>query len=179
MFGDEWPAERAFPTRLVGTGEELAFGDIELTVRDLGPGESPHDSIWFLGDDRSTVFSGDQGYNHMRAYLADGHWESWLANLDLLAAELPAGATLLPGHRDRAGRELLGWQRGYIERFVEAVRAADWRDADPARQGVLDEMTSYLEGNELRFLMELSIEPVASKLGLLEPSDFQGDENER
>jgi hypothetical protein len=40
-------------------------------------------------------------------------------------------------------------------------------------------MTSYLEGNELRFLMELSIEPVASKLGLLEPSDFQGDENER
>jgi glyoxylase-like metal-dependent hydrolase (beta-lactamase superfamily II) len=170
MFGDEWPAERAFPTRVVEPGEELTFGDIELAVRDLGPGESPHDSIWFLGEDRNTVFCGDQGYNHMHCYLADCHWVSWLANLDTLAAELPAGVTLLPGHGDRAGRELLDWERGYIERFVDAVRAADWSDAERAKQRVVEAMGSYVEGNDLRFLMELSIEPVASKLGLGEPS---------
>ena len=89
MFGDEWPTERAFPTQLVEPDDELAFGDVELAVRDLGPGESPHDSIWLLGEEQSTVFCGDQGYNHMHCYLADGHWESWLANLDRLAADLP------------------------------------------------------------------------------------------
>jgi glyoxylase-like metal-dependent hydrolase (beta-lactamase superfamily II) len=170
MFGDEWPAERAFPTRVVEPGEEPAFGDIELEVRDLGPGESPHDSIWLLGEDRSTVFSGDQAYNQMHCFLADGHWESWLANLDRLAAELPTGVALLPGHGDRAGRELLDWQRGYIESFVEAVRGGDWSDPERAKQGVVEAMGSYLQADELRFLMELSIEPVASKLGLLEPS---------
>jgi glyoxylase-like metal-dependent hydrolase (beta-lactamase superfamily II) len=170
MFGDEWPTERAFPTQLVESGEELTFGDIELAVHDLGAGESPHDSIWFLGDDRSTVFSGDQGYNHTHCYLADGHWESWLTNLDRLAADLPPGVTLLPGHGDRAGRDLLDWQRGYIERFVEAVRTADWSDPERAKQRVVEAMTSYLPSNDLRFLMELSVEPLASKLGVLDPS---------
>jgi glyoxylase-like metal-dependent hydrolase (beta-lactamase superfamily II) len=165
MFGEEWPAERAFPSQIVESGEELTFGDIELTVLDLGPGESPHDSIWFLGDDRAIVFSGDQGYNHMHCYLADGHWESWLANLDRLAADLPAGVTLMPGHGDEAGRELLDWQRGYIERFVEAVRAADWGDAERAKEHVVEAMASYQPGDDLRFLMELSTEPVATKLG--------------
>jgi glyoxylase-like metal-dependent hydrolase (beta-lactamase superfamily II) len=168
MFGDEWPTERAFPNRLVEPGDEVSFGDIELVVRDLGPGESPHDSVWLLGEDRTTVFCGDQGYNHMHCYLADGHWESWVAHLDSLAADLPAGVTLMPGHGDEAGRELLDWQRGYIERFVEAVRAADWGDTDRAKEHVVEAMASYQPGNDLRFLMELSIEPVASKLGLLE-----------
>jgi glyoxylase-like metal-dependent hydrolase (beta-lactamase superfamily II) len=170
MFGDEWPNERAFPTQLVDSGVEVSFGDIELEVRDLGPGESPHDSIWFQGEERSTVFSGDQGYNHMHCYLADGHWESWLTNLDTLAAELPAGVSLLPGHGDQAGRELLDWQRGYIERFVGAVQAGDWSDPERAKQGVVEAMGSYLQANDLHFLMELSIEPVASKLGLFDPS---------
>jgi glyoxylase-like metal-dependent hydrolase (beta-lactamase superfamily II) len=170
MFGDEWPTERAFPSQLVEPGEELALGDIELTVRDLGPGESPHDSVWFLGEDRSTVFCGDQGYNHMHAYLADGHWEAWLANLDRLAPELPAGAALFPGHGDRAGRELLDWQRGYIERFVNSVRTTDWSEPERAKQEVVGAMNSLLEADDLRFLMELSIEPVAAQLGLLEPN---------
>jgi glyoxylase-like metal-dependent hydrolase (beta-lactamase superfamily II) len=152
MFGAEWPDRRSFPSRLVEPGETLTFGDVELTVRDLGPSESPHDSIWLLADN---VFSGDQAYNHMHCYLADGHWERWLANLDTLATELPAGVTLLPGHGDAAGRELLDWQRGYIERFVAAVRTG--RD-------VATEMTAYLPTEELRFLMELSIEPVTTRL---------------
>lgn len=167
MFGDEWPAERAFPTQLVEDGAQLAFGDIELTVRDLGPGESPHDSIWFLGEDRSEVFSGDQAYNHMHSYLADGHWEPWLANIDRLSSELPGDAVLHPGHGDPASRELLEWQRGYILRFLEAVTAADWSAPDRARSSVVEEIGRFLDSDDLRFLMELSVEPVASKLGLL------------
>jgi glyoxylase-like metal-dependent hydrolase (beta-lactamase superfamily II) len=165
MFGDEWPAERVFPTQIVADGSELGFGDIELTVRDLGPGESPHDSIWFLGEDRGNVFSGDLAYNHMHGYLADGFWEEWLANIEALIADLPAEVVLHPGHGETAGRDLLAWQRGYIETFIEAVRSADWSDQDRARRDVLDAITRYLATDQLRFLMELSIEPVAKMLG--------------
>jgi glyoxylase-like metal-dependent hydrolase (beta-lactamase superfamily II) len=168
MFGDEWPPERAFPTEIVNDGAELSFTDIELTVRDLGPGESPHDSVWFLGEPKTTVFSGDQAYNRMHCFLADGYWEDWLAHIQALAAQLPSDATLHPGHGKPAGLDLLTWQRGYLERFLEAVRGADWSDAEHATDEVMATVREYLAGEDLLFLAQLSVVPVAVKLGLLE-----------
>jgi len=164
MFGDEWPAQRAFPTWTVDDGTELSFDDIRLTVRDLGPAESPHDSVWFLGDDNRDVFSGDLAYNHMHCYLADGFWLNWLAHIDALSDDLPADVVLHPGHGEPAGRSLLAWQRTYIKKFTEAIRSADWTDPDHATQDVLDTITGYLDRDHLRFLMELSIEPLAATL---------------
>jgi glyoxylase-like metal-dependent hydrolase (beta-lactamase superfamily II) len=63
MFGDEWASERAFPNETVGDGEVLAFDGIRLRVTDLGPNESPHDSIWALEDPERQVFSADLAYD--------------------------------------------------------------------------------------------------------------------
>ncbi len=168
MFGEQWPAKRAFPTELVASGAELSFGEIELTVEDLGPGESPHDSVWFLGDGRGQAFPGDQGYNHMHGYLADGHWRAWLANIERLRSQLPADAVLHVGHGGPAALELLDWQRRYIECVVEATRGADWRDPTAAKATVLAAVAGYLESDRLYFLVELSIEPLAARLGLID-----------
>lgn len=165
MFGDEWPRERAFPTQVLEDGAELSFGDIELRLRDLGPGESHHDTMWLLSDE-TTVFSGDQAYNHMHSYLADGRWEEWLTNIESLAAELEPDAVLHVGHGDPAGPELLAWQREYIDRFIQAVRMAGWSDDNRAQEEVAASMGEFLTTADLRFLMELSIEPVATKLGV-------------
>lgn len=166
MFGEEWPRERMFPNRTVSDGEALEFGATSFTVVDLGPGESPHDSIWFLGDDRRTVFLGDQVYGHKHAYLADGFFEEWLRNLERLGQELPATATLQIGHGEPVTTAQFDWQREYIETFLEAVRGADWSQPDRAKAEVVERMTRLLPTDELRFLMELSIEPVAAKLGI-------------
>ncbi|HEX3290398.1 MAG TPA: MBL fold metallo-hydrolase [Gaiella sp.] len=167
MFGEEWPRHRAFPTRTVADGERVEFGDVSFTVLDLGPGESPHDSIWFLGDDRATVFLGDQVYHGKHAYLADGFFEDWLRHLERLRRELPADATLHIGHGGPVTPAQLEVQREYVESFVDAVRNADWSAPDEARAAVIERMTGLLPTDELRFLTELSIEPVAERLGLL------------
>jgi glyoxylase-like metal-dependent hydrolase (beta-lactamase superfamily II) len=166
MFGDEWPTERTFPNRTVTDGETLEFGGARFTVRDLGPSESPHDSIWLLGDE--AVFLGDQVYDHKHAYLADGFYEEWLAWIERLPRELPAGATLYIGHGGPVTPAQFAWQREYIETFLDAVRGADWSQPESAKAAVVERMTQLLPTDELRFLMELSIEPVAAKLGLLE-----------
>ena len=101
MFGDEWPRERMFPTRIVSDGDTVDLGGTSFTVLDLGPGESPHDSIWFLGDERRTVFLGDQVYDRKHAYLADGFFEEWLGHLDRLQRELPP---MRPSTSDTADR---------------------------------------------------------------------------
>ena len=157
MFGDEWPARRAFPNQTVSDGDTVELGGLRFSAIDLGPGESPHDSLWTLGDDARTVFAGDQIYNHMHAYLADGFHAEWRRNIERLQA-LPGDATLYVGHGAPTSPALLDWQRRYIETFLEAVRT----ERDKAE--VVARMKDFLPADELQFLMELSIEPLAAQL---------------
>ncbi len=159
MLGEQWPAQRAFPDTPVADGATLALGHIALRVTDLGPGESPADSLWALSDGR--VFSGDVAYDRHHCYLADGFHQQWLANLERLQAELPPGATLHPGHGLPCGREVLDWQRGYIHTMLDAIGHADWSDRDTAREEVAATMRAYLPTEALAFLMELSIDALA------------------
>lgn len=162
MMGAEWPTTRVFPNQLVNNGDEVRLGGLTLQVEELGPGESCIDSLWRL--DPVTVFAGDIIYNGMHAYLADGHWEQWLATLARLERELPADITLHVGHGPAAGRQQLAAQRHYIETFIAAVTehagAIEAGDHTP----VVAAMTELLPSDDLLFLMELSIEPVHAAL---------------
>jgi glyoxylase-like metal-dependent hydrolase (beta-lactamase superfamily II) len=169
MFGEEWPSERVFPDIPVRDGESLTFDDVTFTVIDLGPSESPHDSPWVLGNDQMTVFLGDQIYDHRHCYLADGFYAEWLANIEKLRVRFPDEAVFYVGHGGPVGREMWDWQRRYIELFVDTVSGADWTQPGRARAAVVSRMKEYEPTDELQVLMELSIEPVALQLELLEP----------
>ncbi len=164
MFGDEWAVQRAFPNTTVADGETVTLDGIALRVTDLGPGESPHDSIWTLAGDGRTVFSADVAYDRRHCYLADGFHKEWLGNIARLRSELPPGTTLHPGHGEPCGLEVLDWQERYIETLLEAVRSADWSDAAAANAAVVTRMREYLPTQELEFLMQLSIAPLADQL---------------
>jgi glyoxylase-like metal-dependent hydrolase (beta-lactamase superfamily II) len=162
MMGAEWPATRMFPNQLVDSGDEVRLGGLTLEVEELGPGESPFDSLWRL--DSSTVFAGDIAYHGMHAYLADGHWEDWLATLSRLERELPADVILYVGHGPPGGKEMLAAQTQYIQTFVAAVdRNADAIDAGD-HAPVVAAMQELLPDDDLLFLMELSIQPVHAVL---------------
>jgi glyoxylase-like metal-dependent hydrolase (beta-lactamase superfamily II) len=167
MFGEEWPRERRFPNQTLSDGESVTFDGVPFTLMDLGPGESPHDSVWLAGDERLIAFAGDTAYQHMHSYLADGYWEQWLANIGRLRTELAPGAELHFGHGDPTNTSPLDWQEGYINTFIEAIQEADWSDPEAAKERVVGRMREYLPADDLQFLMELSIQPVAAKLGLL------------
>jgi glyoxylase-like metal-dependent hydrolase (beta-lactamase superfamily II) len=166
MFGDEWAAERTFPNTAIGDGESVSFDDVTFTAIDLGPSESPWDSPWVLGEDERTVFLGDQIYDHRHCFLADGFHQEWLANIETLRERFPSDAVFHIGHGGPAGPADWDWQRSYIEAFLGAVRAADWSTPEQAQPEVVAEMRRFLPTDELLFLMELSVEPVAAQLGL-------------
>jgi len=167
MFGDEWAHERTFPNTAIADGASVAFDDAVFTVIDLGPSESPHDSPWVLGEDERIVFLGDQIYGRKHCYLADGFFREWLQNIERLRRRLPADAVLYIGHGGPMRAEDWDWQRRYITTFVDAVTAADWSQPEAAKATVVALMTEFLPTDELQFLMELSIEPVAEQLGLV------------
>ena len=170
IFGDDWPTSRVFPNTPIRDGERLTFDDATFTVIDLGPSESPHDSPWTLGEDERVVFLGDQIYDHKHCYLADGFYAEWLANIEKLRGRFPDDAALYVGHGGPVGHDMWDWQRRYIETFLDAVADADWSEPESAKATVATQMKFYEPSDELQFLMELSIEPVAAKQGLLTPS---------
>jgi glyoxylase-like metal-dependent hydrolase (beta-lactamase superfamily II) len=161
---------RTFQNTPIGDGESLTFDDARFTVIDLGPSESPYDSPWVLGDDERTVFLGDQIYDHKHCFLGDGFHEQWLANIETLRARFPADAVFHIGHGGPVGPAAWDWQRTYIETFIDAVTRADWSDPEQAQSGVVEEMKRLLPSEELKFLMELSVRPVAEQLGLVAPT---------
>jgi glyoxylase-like metal-dependent hydrolase (beta-lactamase superfamily II) len=167
MMGAEWPTTRRFPNHLVDSGDAVRLGGLTLELEELGPGESHLDSLWRL--DPVTVFAGDVIYNGMHAYLADGHWEQWLATLSRLERELPADVTLHVGHGPPAGKQHLAAQGRYIETFIAAVseqaRAIEAGD----HTAVVAAMRQLLPSDDLLFLMDLSIEPIHAALTAANP----------
>jgi glyoxylase-like metal-dependent hydrolase (beta-lactamase superfamily II) len=136
---------------------------VGFTVVDVGPGESPHDSLWLLdttGDEAPHVFAGDVLYDHQHAYLADGFADHWLSNLDRLERELPSNAVVCVGHGSPTTMATVEWQRQYLQLVFDAVKRADWIDPDRARAEVLEEMTAYLPDQSIRFLLELSLDAI-------------------
>jgi glyoxylase-like metal-dependent hydrolase (beta-lactamase superfamily II) len=167
MFGDEWAVRRTFPNTPIRDGDSVTFDDATFTVIDLGPSESPHDSPWILGGDERIVFLGDQIYDHKHCFLADGFHRQWLENIETLRERFPSDAVFHVGHGGSASPADWDWQRRYIETFLNAVRAADWASPEAAHASVVEEMKRFLPSDELLFLMDLSIEPVAAQLGLV------------
>jgi glyoxylase-like metal-dependent hydrolase (beta-lactamase superfamily II) len=171
MFGDEWAAERTFPNRIVRGGERVTIADAVFAVSDLGPGESPHDSLWRLESaGASQAFVGDLVYSHMHAFLADGFFDHWLANLERVKREFPADTTLFMGHGQPAvGLDILQWQSNYIRRFLDVLEAAVERDGlqgDALADAVTAAMKEFLPNDDLLFLMRLSVEPMRARLAL-------------
>jgi glyoxylase-like metal-dependent hydrolase (beta-lactamase superfamily II) len=106
----------------------------------------------------------------MHAFLADGFFDHWLANLARAKRELPADTTLFTGHgQPVAGLDILQWQTNYIQRFVEVLRSAVERDGlqgDALADAVTAAMKEFLASDDLLFLMRLSVEPMRARLAL-------------
>ena len=168
MFGDEWPKQRVFPSRRVADGERLDFGKgLAFRAVDIGPAESFHDSIFILDGERPAAFIGDLIYDLMHPYMADGQNDAWRKAIERLQSEFAEQTVLFVGHGAPTTPGLFAWQRIYLDKFEAAIRAADWRDLPRAKEAVATAMKDYLPNDDLLFLMQLSIEPTARRLGVL------------
>jgi len=151
----------------------IQLGGATFRVVDLGPGESPHDSLWLLETDGRTIaaFAGDLAYGHMHGYLADGFYDGWLRNIVRARALLGSDTTLYIGHGEPGpAGALLDWQERYVNTFIDAVRSipsvgeSGTASDSAATERVTQAMQRYLPGEDLLFLMQLSVPPMRQLL---------------
>jgi glyoxylase-like metal-dependent hydrolase (beta-lactamase superfamily II) len=168
MFGKEWPKHRVFPNQRISEGTRLNYGaGLAFQTVDIGPAESLHDSLFLLEGERPVAFAGDLAYSLMHSYMADGQSDKWRKAMERVTSEFPETMLLMVGHGAPTTTGLLTWQRNYLDRFEAAIHAADWHDVKAASAAVAGAMNAYLPTDQLAFLMQLSIEPTARRLGVL------------
>jgi glyoxylase-like metal-dependent hydrolase (beta-lactamase superfamily II) len=163
VYGDQWPDTHRVPDHPVNDGTAIHVSGIEITVCDLGEGESHADSVLLTG---TAAFTGDVAFGDLHAYTADGHTEQWLANLDRLVKELD-GRILYPGHGVPGGVTMLHAQRRYLLMYREAVRrlAAGAAQLTDSQRAELDDiMRRFLPDAPLTWMIGLGADAVTKEL---------------
>jgi glyoxylase-like metal-dependent hydrolase (beta-lactamase superfamily II)/quinol monooxygenase YgiN len=166
-FGAHWPAQRAFPDRILQDGETITFDGVSFAVHDLGPGESHADAYWIVsaGSERY-AFIGDVVLNRVHAYVTDGHTTEWLVNLDKLEAALQGVTAVYPGHGASGDLEMLTWQRNYLIEYRATVQSLQRGGSIGTEQKaqLSRHMHAFLPNERLEFAIELGADAVAAEL---------------
>ncbi|WP_176097625.1 MBL fold metallo-hydrolase [Burkholderia cepacia] len=172
VFGDDWPARRTFPNRLVHDGDVLHFDGVPFEAREFGPGESNWDLVWAVGNHQRVAFVGDMVFNGVHSFMNDGHTADWLRSLDALERRSGDIALFYTGH-GQAGKplDMIAAQRAYIGCYREAVaRLANGnRSLDDAGKAELEAiMKRFLPTADLDVFIKAGANAVAAELALEE-----------
>lgn len=162
-LGDDYPDVRIFPDEVVKDGQVVTLGGVDFLFNDYGPGESDADGTWtFTADGVTHVFLGDLVAQNCHSFFRDGHAHEWLRILDRLRTDLPPDAQLYLGHGDSpAGLDVIDWQRGYIETFLQAVHDVRTHPDPACREAqelVIAKMKEYLPTDTTLFLLDYELD---------------------
>ena len=121
--GDAFPAETPVATQLLKDGQIVSFGEIELLVNDIGPGESIAMTA-FYSPQLDVLFAGDFIDNDMLGFVFEQRSSAWLDQLDEVRLDYPTNPQAYPGHgADAPLFELLDAQGIWLRDMRDLVNA--------------------------------------------------------
>ncbi|MDJ0346842.1 MBL fold metallo-hydrolase [Streptomyces sp. H10-C2] len=169
VYGDQWPAQTAYPTVELSDGQTVVLDGLVITARELGAAESHADSYLLAAADgaRPVAFIGDVAFHGTHPYTADGHSASWLSALDTVTKELGDIPRLYAGHGAPTGPEIFAEQRRYLVFYRETVRRlADGAPelTEAAKTELERELTRFLPETPLTWMIQLGADAVAAEL---------------
>lgn len=179
--GPDWGAVTPAPPFLTFTGGiELWAAELRCEVFHIGtPAHTTNDCVVWIPD-RSVLFAGDLVFNGCTPFLLGGSLAGSITAVQQLAALRPA--TIVPGHGDVCGPEILDETLAYL-RFVEGyAREAHGYGLTPlqaARECDLGRFAGLLDperivGNLHRAFAELDGSPVSSAAALADMVAYNG-----
>lgn len=119
-YAPDWPEAVPRPESFGARTTVLEAAGLKLTAHVMGRGCSDAQVVveW-----EGHLFTGDLVAQGTHAWLELGYQHEWLERLDELARLKPR--FVHPGRGESGGPERVAWQRAYLEKVVELVRASE------------------------------------------------------
>jgi glyoxylase-like metal-dependent hydrolase (beta-lactamase superfamily II) len=167
-FGDDWPAVRVFPNKIVESGFSLKIDEIPFQVYELGPGESNCDIYWIVGLKKQITFVGDVIFNGTHSYMNDGHSGKWLRSLDILEKGLCGIDVLYTGHGPHGEpTPLIDFQRSYLRfyrKLLTRLLNGDETLSESSRKVFINTVKEKYPGFKLDVFIDAGIDSVINEL---------------
>jgi cyclase len=148
------------PSLVLGGNATLHLGDRTFEILRFDPGHTDTDLALFVPEEGLLV-TGDLVFHNMVPYVAPAHGADiygWISNMDKLAELGDKVKTVVPGHGEVGGPEILGKQKQFFLDLLDEVKAAFDRglSLDEAKKEI--KMEKYKDYNFFDRLLPVSIE---------------------
>lgn len=121
-FGSSFPGRIPVPARVLQPNDTVVLAGTSWRIEQLGEGEASGMTL-LVNDERRLEILSDVAGNQMTPWMADGHLQSWIGQLQSLQTRFD-GYTACPGHGDVGPASmLLTRQLEYLLRFQTLVQA--------------------------------------------------------
>lgn len=153
-----WVENRAdksgFAQTTVFEHDEFNIGQTRIIHRIYHSGESAENTVLYIPD-QQMLFVGDLASNGVHMWLAEGHLDNWLEQLDFIRS-LGSIKTIYPGHGPVGGSILLDKAEDYIVNFKDAIETSE------SQAQAIRKMTMLYPDYQLPEILEGSIRAVMS-----------------
>jgi len=113
------------PTETVEHGSVIPVGGLSLTIHHFGAGHTDNDIVVHL-ESENLIHTGDLVFAGLHPFYdptAGVTAKGWIKALDGILALCDTDTTIVPGHGDVGGKEIIESMRSYHEHLIEAVKA--------------------------------------------------------
>lgn len=168
---DDTPEQFPAPDHVFRDGEILKFGEVELAVEELGPGESETMSM-ISAPAANALFVGDVVANRMTGFLLEGRSADWIAQIDRILRDYgQTEPTIYPGHGAagtfgvllEAEREWLVDLRDMTRKHLDGVGLSE-TDIEDIRTQFESKYVDYPAVAAIPDLLVLNIQAVAKEI---------------
>ncbi len=160
-----WTEKTAVPKIAINSsGHTLRLGDIVIKTQHFGAGHTDNDLVIHLPE-QNIVHTGDLVFNGLHPYFdpsANATARGWLESLKQTRKLCNAETTVIPGHGEIAGPEIVDTQISFFEQLIASIQGEI--DKGTAKEEVVKMSWDFMDGLGFEQVRERLIDGVYDEL---------------
>lgn len=162
------PNDALLPSKVMESGATLNVDGVSILFDELDNNESENLTALYLPNQRELIAS-DLIYEGCHAWLAEGHSNGWIEDLQYLKRQYGTAARVYAGHGVDGLITVIDKQLDYLRLFQEQVRKqlnGKGTVSDSAVDAITQVMQAEYPKHGLDFLLKSNVEAVAKELAI-------------
>ena len=146
-LSETWTEKTAVPKiGIDGSGNTLSVGSVKVSTHHFGPGHTDNDLVIHMPE-HNIIHAGDLLFNKLHPFIdasAGATARGWIVSLRAMRKLCDEETTVIPGHGEIAGAEIIDTQITYFESLISEVQTEIGNGSD--RETITAMSWSFMDG---------------------------------